>query len=464
MSYRIALALTLLVTLTLSEAGAAQPEPQKAKVDYAALAEAQQWQWPAEEPGLLSSLRRYQGFYEAAIVRNPYANPLKLKITGGPWQQMEVWAGLHSVFVGWADRVYFVDWSPTHTGGYLRAYDLREDRWSWQVELPKLRIMAGDRAPLPRQRVHLELYRDVLMLWRKTNAEKVVEIIARTDGRTLGRKVFAADTETAAPGASPRPASQPDIIDHAPQTFGKWRYSRRLERAHSKSRRSVGVLTFDGKEISAKKETRFLWTPWGLMQSYGVSRFRCGWWPHQRSTDSKDINIVESPDPETSKLVRRRWAKLWTGLDAFALTLEATPASNQWASVEISVGKGQQKVVGNTLRTSIDRRRAEKLLIRLAMHGFLAKATEDAGEIKSPETPHYVIRVSAGDEGGIALSHVMKADLSLYALVHRLRPPQASLPADKGQALDQVLATWQPHLEAWRRSRRTENATKQQSP
>ncbi len=441
----VIIAVATVLAATGTGISADRPQPAK-RPDYQAMAKKQVWEWQDDRASLMHSLETYQGFYEAHVVRSPYTNGVKVQIKDGGWVDFSFRAHRRTVFVGCGDLIYFAEYRTSTSGCMIRAYDLRQCRYIWEIRLKGLGPIKHSKY---RNRVRMELFEHVLMVWGNESAGRYVEIIDRKTGKTVGHKVFAKDAASAALNTSPRPEALHDVLYGSMKTYKQWSYQVVIGRAHSRSRRSYGVLKYKGKEVNTNTGVR-IWTPWGEMGLTGTGR---GWQPAYMMTVCKGKEI-ESPDPATSLRVKKRWQSIRKGIDTLTLTVEFHPDGTTfpYATLHVPPLKTQNHGVRpsrrNWLIARLGPNSAKYLLSSLTYQGFLTRASE-AGPGKHPaKEPCCVLRLTWKDG---KTTHTLTENIGWGLPVYeRLCMLRANLRDTETVPLDAVLAICRTHLKAWR--------------
>lgn len=437
------------------------------KPDFQALADKQQWEWADDRAGLIHSLLTYQGFHEIQAARVGLSG-LSLRVKPHNWVNFAFDVHAATAFVGAGDMVYWADYHPGKPGCTLRAYDLRQARYVWQTPLKSTGL---DRRSWGRNRIRMELFEDVVMVWGEETCDesggRYVEIVDRQDGKTVGHKRFAKDAAAVAVGTSPRPQMLRDVIYGPVNRHGKWSYQVVVEMASTRSRRSRGVVQYDGKAIMARRGQR-LWTPWGEM-GWDLGPYSRGWLPVRIRPAPKGKEI-DSPDPPTSRRVKDRWQSISKALDTLVVTVafDAAITSSRPAPrfpsvlLHVPAGAGGGEAA-RTFRQSapasshwlagrIDARAASGLLGVLAQQGFLARASADGAPLRPARLRgRYLVRLQWND-GRTAqrLTEDIGWDLPVYERLCLLR---ACLNDEQAPPLEAVLARCRSQLDAWRTDR-----------
>jgi len=218
-----------------------------------------------------------------------------------------------------------------------------------------------------------------------------------------------------APAAVPQPVR--DIKEIATRRFGKWTYRTYYTRAATRSRTTIGELSYDGKAVLAANQGDFLWSPWGKLLWHGKP-FTRGWM-RPAAGPLPEGKEVASPDPATSDRVRERIRHVEAGLKHFALYMSLyaptrrMPGDPPWlpgragrgagGTIVLATGPAAEGADGIILPAGVDRiseRQARHITARLATEGFFAEALSQVDRKRmhatSPRQTRSMLIVQAG--------------------------------------------------------------------
>ncbi len=418
----------------------------RAGPDYQALADKQAWEWEDERARLIYSMEHYPGFYDVRLERSAYSSVMQLRFVVSPWSERAFHAHRYTTFTGSGDVVYVADFDANSAGCALRARDLRQRRSLWESCLA---ASGQERTVACPNRVRLELYEDVLMVWGKEGDRGYLEIVDRSTGKTVGRKVFGDTTQPAAVGSSPRPERLHEVLYWPLNQHGKWSYQQVITNAHSRSRRSQGLLKYDGNEIAGGDGKR-IWTPWGQM-GFVSGPFRRGWWAVGSMTIPEGPD-VPSPDQATSRLVRQRREALEKGLATLALTVEFPPASpGGLSAVRLHVADEAGAPRADSVAGRISPSAGKWILQRLTVDGLLARASDDPSAIKKPPGPNCVFHLTWREEG--KTRHLVEHAGFDFDVCDRLDCLRSELRFEESAPLDFLLGRLTSQIRVWQQQR-----------
>jgi hypothetical protein len=197
-----------------------------------------------------------------------------------------------------------------------------------------------------------------------------------------------------------RPDADKDVRELATRRFGKWTHRTYYANASSRSRATVGELTYDGKAITVAGHGDFLWSPWGRLICYR-RRFIRGWL-RPRTKPVPQGKQIASPDPETSARVRKGITDVEKDLKdlSVAVTFIGIPSAG-YRSLILTAGTSEgAKPPADALTGKLSKRSARGIVARLATEGFFARALagEDVERMhaRAPIGPRYLLAVKAG--------------------------------------------------------------------
>ena len=241
------------------------------------------------------------------------------------------------------------------------------------------------------------------------------------------------------------------------QRSGNWSYELLLARASSRSRRNVGLVTFNGVDFVAAREGDYLWTPWGKL-IFWRGRYKLGWLPAHWTSPQPKGNEVESPDAATSRLVKTRYATMRAGVKKLTVDIryhgkggsaskENGDGPYRWLALVTPSASRPSRSFPDGQFANITESRAEKIIDHLALEGFLAEALDVAD--KAPKGPVYTLTVSIDQaKRRRRLYQVLGWDLKMLDRLDALRKV---LGTDGGtaKAMDKLLAALEPQRKKW---------------
>lgn len=211
-------------------------------------------------------------------------------------------------------------------------------------------------------------------------------------------QVGCSETQPAAQMTAIQPEN--DVIVYQDDTIGKWHYRRYLQPASSRSRWTVGDLSFDGTPVTVEGNGSFMWTPWGKLTHYERGAWKRGWLPHNIETPAPKGEEVPSPDRDTSGLIRQRYEALTMAAESLRIRV-AYSEKNGGGHLVVVVGDEHVELPDSVKNAQVKNWRAAvpkqamvTIIDRCASEGFLAKAFDPRLARVAAEAPALAISFS----------------------------------------------------------------------
>ena len=250
-----------------------------------------------------------------------------------------------------------------------------------------------------------------------------------------------------------------DIKQLRVQKFGNWSYELFLAHASTRSRQTVGIVTFKGVDLIAAKAGDYLWTPWGKL-IFWRERYMLGWLPAHWTSPQPKGNEIKSPDAATSDLVETRYAALRAGVKKLTVDIryhgKGGNASTKngdgpyrWLALVTPSAPRPSRAFSDGRFVNISEPQAERIIDRLTAEGFLAEAQNIGAELtKRPTGPTYTLEVS-GSKKGMQLHQILGWDLKMLKRLDALRKV---LDGDAAKEMDKLLKALEPRRKEWQKT------------